>query len=98
MLYGDVTLKILLKEKLYAKLSKCSFGTREVDHLWHIITGKRVAMDKNKVLAVKEWPTPTNLKQLRGFLGLTCHYRRLINGYAALASSLTDLLKNDAFK
>ena len=94
----EIVLRILQKEKLYAKLSKCSFGIREVDYLRHTITRNGDTIDKNKVLAVKEWPISTNLKQLRGFLGLTGYYKRFINGYASLASPLTNLQKKDAFK
>lgn len=54
-------------------------------------------MDADKVQSVKEWPTPKNVKQLRGFLGLTGYYRRFIKNYASIASPLTDLLRKEAF-
>lgn len=48
-----------------------SFGLLEVDYLGHKVSGVGVAMDANKVQAIKEWQVPKNIKQLRGFLGLT---------------------------
>ncbi|MCH93889.1 enzymatic polyprotein, partial [Trifolium medium] len=91
-------LQLLSDHQLFVKLSKCSFGMLEVDYLGHTVSGSGVTMDKDKVQAVLDWPIPANIKQLRGFLGLTGYYRRFIKAYATIASPLTDLLKKDNFQ
>ncbi|PNY16670.1 Ty3/gypsy retrotransposon protein [Trifolium pratense] len=90
-------LQVLEQHELFAKLSKCSFGQREVDYLGHIVSGSGVYMHAEKIKDVLAWPKPSNVKQLRGFLGLTGYYRRFIKAYAQIAGPLTDLLKKDAF-
>ena len=93
----ETVLQTLQTHTLFVKLSKCSFGSQEVDYLGHTVSGSGVAMDKSKIQSVLDWPVPGNLKQLRGFLGLTGYYRRFIKSYAQIATSLTDLLKKDSF-
>ncbi|XP_059068585.1 uncharacterized protein LOC131859077 [Cryptomeria japonica] len=78
----DTILGILGKESLYAKESKCDLGMTELPYLGHVISAEGVHMDPNKVKAIVDWPTPVNLTQLRGFLGLCGFYRRFANGYS----------------
>jgi hypothetical protein len=93
----DDVLQILQTNTLFVKLSKCSFGVEEIEYLGHVVTGQGVSMDKDKVQAVHDWPVPKNIKQLRGFLGLTGYYRRFIKSYAKIAAPLTDLLKKESY-
>ena len=52
-------------------------------------------MDGAKVAAIRDWPAPTKVIELRSFLGLANYYRRFILGYSKVASALTDLLKKE---
>jgi hypothetical protein len=84
---------ILRAQKFYIKMSKCIFAQREVEYLGHVISGKGVATESAKIQAVQQWPTPRNLKELRGFLGLTGYYRKFIMHYGIISKPLSDLLK-----
>lgn len=94
----EIVFQILSQNVLFVKLSKCSFGLSEVEYLGYIVSGVGVSMVSTKVQVVLDWLIPTNLKQLREFLGLTGYYRRFIKSYATIAGPLTSLLKKDAFR
>jgi Reverse transcriptase (RNA-dependent DNA polymerase) len=88
-----VVLRTLLDNHLKAKGSKCSFGVPSVEYLGHLISAQGVATDPQKITAMQNWPVPTTLRALRGFLGLTGYYRKFIHNYGAISKLLTDLLK-----
>ena len=52
-------------------------------------------MDPGKVSAVKSWPTPTTLKEVRAFIGFANFYRRFIKDFSTMARPLHDLTKKD---
>ncbi|GJZ42129.1 reverse transcriptase [Tanacetum coccineum] len=91
-------LAVMRSNSLFAKRRKCTFASTRVEYLGHIIFVKGVATNPSKIQAMQEWPVPNNVKQLRGFLGLTGYYRKFIKNYAIKSRPLTTFLKKNAFQ
>lgn len=51
---------------------------------------------KLKTKAVKEYPVPKTLRQLRNYLSLTGYFRKFVKNYALIGKALSDMLKKDA--
>ena len=65
----------------------------------HCISPEGVATCEEKVTAVKEWPVPRNVKELKSFLGLASYYRRFIKSFGTLSTPLNKLTeKKQTFK
>jgi hypothetical protein len=67
-----------------------------VSFLGHVISGKGVVVDPEKVKAVVEWTRPTSVFKIRSFLGLAGYYRRFIEGFSKLSGPLTALTRKNA--
>jgi transposase InsO family protein len=80
---------------LHLKPEKCEFHQREVKYLGLIIGVDGIRMDPDKVEAVKAWPTPEKLKDVRAFLGFANFYRRFIRSYSQVVRPLTRLTQKD---
>jgi hypothetical protein len=82
----------LRQHKLYAKLSKCQFNRPEVSYLGHVVGRHGLKVDPSKISTVNTWPAPKDVHQVRQFLGLANYFRKFIQGYAAMARPLQDLI------
>ncbi len=80
---------------LCLKPSKCQLARTQVVYLGHVISREGIAADPGKVEAVRNYPVPKNLKQLRAFVGLASYYRRFIPDFSAVARPLHTLTRKD---
>jgi hypothetical protein len=85
----------LQKRDLYLRPEKCEFEKETVEYLGMVISQGEVRMDTAKVQAIKDWPAPTNLHDLRGFVGFANFYRRFIQDFSKICRPLHDLTKKD---
>ena len=94
-----LVLQKLREHGWYANAKKCHFNKVSLKFLGHVVTaGKGVSADPAKVAKVQQWSPPTDLNQLRSFLGLANYFRRFIKGFAQVAAPLNNLLsKNTVF-
>ena len=88
-------LGLLRKNQLYAKPRKTEFFKKQVTYLGHVITPEGIKPDEDKLSAIKDWPIPTGVKEVRSFLGLGNFYRKFCKNFAKVVAPLTDLLKKD---
>ena len=91
----EAVLVALTAAKLEISAEKCHIGYKEVLFIGHIISKGKISPDPQKVKAIECYPAPTNLKELRSFLGLMNYYHKFIPGYAAIALPLYQLTRKD---
>ncbi|CAE1290002.1 unnamed protein product [Acanthosepion pharaonis] len=78
---------------LKLNLDKCVFGAPSVDFLGHRTDAEGIAPLPDKISSIRDFPTPTFMKQLRRFLGMLNFYRRFIPNCATILQPLMNLLQ-----
>jgi RNase H-like domain found in reverse transcriptase len=89
--YVKRVLDKLLQHNLFLKLEKCSFEQPSIKFLGVSITQGQVQMDDTKVDKVRNWKPPTNVMEVRKFLGFTGYYCYFIKDYSKIARPLLQL-------
>ncbi|GJV67101.1 hypothetical protein Tco_1482610, partial [Tanacetum coccineum] len=84
-------LRLLKKEELYAKFSKCEFWLSNVQFLGHVIDSEGIHVNPTKIESIKDWASPKTPIEIRQFLGLAGYYRRFIEGFSKIAKPMMKL-------
>ena len=85
----------LVQHKLYLNLDKCEIMKPQVTYLGNIIGRYGTMPTKERTHAVRHWPTPRDMSEVRAFLGLCGFVRRWIPDFAQVAAPMNKLLKKD---
>ena len=78
----------LRKAGLKLKPKKCHLFKRKVQYLGHVVSESGIETDPEKIEAIKKWERPSNVSEVRSFLGLCSYYRRFVPEFASLARPL----------
>ena len=88
-------LTALKEANLQLNREKSEFVCSEVQYLGYLVNQHGLKTDQDKVQPIIDYPAPTNIRQLRRFLGMIGWYSRFIKGLAEYRVPLTKLLKKD---
>lgn len=70
------------------KPAKCTYARTEVKLLGHVISGKGVHPDPDKLIAISDFPIPNTVKKVQNFLRLGNYYRKFIANFSQIARPL----------
>ena len=86
----------LLDEGLLLQPLKCQFIPKEIHFLGHVLTSQGLKTSEHHVRAVREFKVPTDVREVRQFLGLASYYWRFVQSFAKIAHPLHGLTKKGA--
>ncbi|GBG59565.1 hypothetical protein CBR_g49825 [Chara braunii] len=88
---GTQVLEKLREANFKINAKKCEWT--QVLYLGHILDGDGIKPEDNKIAAIRDWPTPRTLTELRSFLGLANYYRKFVRNFSTIVAPLHRLLK-----
>lgn len=88
-------LKVTADAGMIIRFEKCQFVKRNVLFLGHILENGCVRPSDEKTAAIKNYPQPQTLKQVKAFLGLASYFRKFVPNFALIARPLSELTKDN---
>lgn len=88
-------LQLLREARLTLNIEKCTFLQTQLEYLGYDLSEEGIRPGAKKIEAVTKFKEPTNIHELRMFLGLTSYFRKFVQNYAVLTHDLYKLLKKD---
>ena len=92
----ELVLQRLESAGLTLKKSKCIFTAPSVEYLGHIIDKDGLRPSHSKVQAIQQAPQPTNVTELKSFLGLVNYYQKFLPNLSTLLAPLHSLLRKNS--
>jgi hypothetical protein len=89
----SVVFNALRHARLFANLEKCIFCTDRVSFLGYVVTPQGIEVDEKKIEAIKSWPLPQTITQVKSFLGLDGFYCRFVKDFSTIVALLHKLMK-----
>ncbi|RVX23066.1 Retrovirus-related Pol polyprotein from transposon 17.6 [Vitis vinifera] len=96
LLHLEAVLHRCIEKDLVLNWEKCHFMVQQGIVLGHVISKNGIEVDKAKVELIVKLPPPTNVKEIRQFLGHAGFYRRFIKDFSKISKPLCELLVKDA--
>lgn len=88
-------LEAISKEGFRLKFKKCSFTSRMVKYLGHIIENNSIRPVKDNLISIKNFEVPKTQKNIRQFLGKINFYHEYVPGIAMILEPLHNLLRKE---